>query len=157
MNFSQSETSSLLRGRKLNFELLQWRRINRNDPVFLLQIFLPYLFLQKLHFFLISDFYSSRQHASNVGTLFRGRENALLPNWLHLPVGYHGRASSVVVSGTDVIRPCGQTRPKDTEPPVFGKCRLLDFELEMACFIGKAFCCEWKEFRFVSHSELQDV
>ncbi|XP_065841952.1 fumarylacetoacetase-like [Oscarella lobularis] len=83
-----------------------------------------------------TDFYSSREHATNVGTMFRGPENALMPNWLHLPVGYHGRASSVVVSGTPIHRPCGQTRPKDDEPPVFGPCRLMDFELEMAFFVG---------------------
>ena len=59
-----------------------------------------------------------------------------MPNWRHLPVGYHGRASSVVVSGTPVRRPNGQTRPKDDEPPVFGPCKLLDFELEMAFFVG---------------------
>ena len=58
-----------------------------------------------------TDFYSSREHATNVGTMFRGPENALMPNWLHLPVGYHGRASSVVVSGTPIRRPNGQTRP----------------------------------------------
>lgn len=82
-----------------------------------------------------TDFYSSRQHATNVGTMFRGPENALMPNWLHLPVGYHGRASSVVVSGTDVVRPQGQLKPDDG-PPVFGASRLLDFELEMGFFVG---------------------
>merc|ERR1711970_1588123 len=66
----------------------------------------------------------------------RGKDNALMPNWKHLPVGYHGRASSVVVSGTPVRRPNGQTRPVDTEPPKFGPCRLMDFELEMAFFVG---------------------
>lgn len=83
-----------------------------------------------------TDFYSSREHATNVGTMFRGKENALQPNWLHLPVGYHGRASSIVVSGTDVRRPCGQLKPNEEEPPVFGASRLLDFELEMGFFIG---------------------
>ena len=82
-----------------------------------------------------TDFYSSREHATNVGTMFRGPENALQPNWLHLPVGYHGRASSVVVGGTDVRRPCGQLKPDDG-PPVFGSSRLLDFELEMGFFVG---------------------
>lgn len=81
-----------------------------------------------------TDFYSSRQHATNVGTMFRGVENALMPNWLHLPVGYHGRASSVVVSGTNFKRPNGQMRPDDSQPPVFGPCKLVDFELEMAFF-----------------------
>ena len=83
-----------------------------------------------------TDFYSSRQHATNVGIMFRGVENALMPNWLHLPVGYHGRASSVVVSGTPVVRPCGQTRPDDAAPPVFGPSRQLDIELELGVFVG---------------------
>ena len=83
-----------------------------------------------------TDFYSSRQHATNVGTMFRGKENALKENWLHLPVGYHGRASSVVVSGTEVVRPHGQLKPNDDEPPVFGASKLLDFELEMGFFVG---------------------
>jgi fumarylacetoacetase len=67
---------------------------------------------------------------------FRGKENALMPNWKYLPVGYHGRSSSVVVSGTPIRRPRGQTRPNDDEPPVFGPCKLMDFELEMAFFLG---------------------
>ncbi|XP_055707762.1 fumarylacetoacetase [Phlebotomus papatasi] len=83
-----------------------------------------------------TDFYSSIHHATNVGVMFRGRENALMPNWKHLPVGYHGRASSVVVSGTPIRRPLGQTLPVDGADPAFGPCRLLDFELEMAFFIG---------------------
>lgn len=83
-----------------------------------------------------TDFYSSRYHATNVGTMFRDPNNALLPNWLWVPVGYHGRASSVVISGTPIHRPNGQTRPDDNAPPVFGPCRLLDFELEMGFFIG---------------------
>lgn len=83
-----------------------------------------------------TDFYASREHATNVGIMFRGKENALMPNWLHLPVGYHGRASSVVLSGTDVIRPRGQVAPKGP-PPEFIPSRSLDFELEMGFFIGK--------------------
>ena len=83
-----------------------------------------------------TDFYSSREHATNVGIMFRGKENALMPNWLHLPVGYHGRASSIVVSGTPVVRPCGQTLPAEGENPVFGPSRLLDFELEMGFFVS---------------------
>jgi len=82
-----------------------------------------------------TDFYSSRQHATNVGTMFRGADNALMPNWLHLPVGYHGRASSVVVSGTPVARPSGQTRSEGA-PPVFGPSRRLDIELELGFFVG---------------------
>lgn len=84
-----------------------------------------------------TDFYSSKEHATNVGIMFRGKENALMPNWLHLPVAYHGRASSVVISGTDIFRPKGQTKPNDSEFPVFGPSKLLDFELEMGFFIGK--------------------
>jgi fumarylacetoacetase len=83
-----------------------------------------------------TDFYASRQHATNVGTMFRGAANALMPNWLYLPVGYHGRASSVVVSGTDVERPRGQTRSDDAAPPVFGPTKGLDFELELGFFVG---------------------
>ncbi|XP_047702627.1 fumarylacetoacetase isoform X2 [Prionailurus viverrinus] len=83
-----------------------------------------------------TDFYSSRQHATNMGIMFRGGENALMPNWLHLPVGYHGRASSVVVSGTPIRRPTGQMRPDDAKPPVFGPCKLLDMELEMTSTRG---------------------
>jgi fumarylacetoacetase len=82
-----------------------------------------------------TDFYSSKEHATNVGTMFRGPDNALMPNWLHLPVGYHGRASSIIVSGTDVRRPSGQLKPDDA-PPVHGPSRLLDFELEMGFFVG---------------------
>ena len=83
-----------------------------------------------------TDFYSSLEHASNVGKMFRPTSDPLLPNWKHLPVGYHGRASSVVVSGTDIHRPLGQTRPRDECPPVFGPSKRLDFELEVAFFVG---------------------
>jgi fumarylacetoacetase len=83
-----------------------------------------------------TDFYSSREHATNVGIMFRGPENPLLPNWLHLPVAYHGRASSVVVSGTDLHRPQGQSKAPDASAPIFGPSRSLDFELEMGFFIG---------------------
>ena len=83
-----------------------------------------------------TDFYSSREHATNIGTMFRGPENALKPNWLHLPVGYHGRASSVVVSGTPIHRPCGQRKPDENAPPTYGPSQLLDFELEMGFFVG---------------------
>lgn len=83
-----------------------------------------------------TDFYSSKEHATNVGIMFRGPENALMPNWLHLPVAYHGRASSIVVSGTPIRRPMGQMLPEGSEVPIYGPCRLLDFELEMAFVIG---------------------
>ncbi len=79
-----------------------------------------------------TDFYSSEQHAYNVGCMFRDPANALLPNWKHIPVGYHGRASSIIPSGQSIHRPKGQQKPSETEPPVFGPCKLLDFELEMA-------------------------
>lgn len=83
-----------------------------------------------------TDFYSSREHATNVGVMFRGKDHALMPNWLWLPVGYHGRASSIVVSGTPVRRPCGQTKADDAAQPSFGPTRMLDFELEMGVFVG---------------------
>jgi fumarylacetoacetase len=83
-----------------------------------------------------TDFYSSREHATNVGTMMRGADNALQPNWLHLPVAYHGRSSSVVVSGTDLHRPKGQTKPADSPSPIFGPSRSVDFELETGFFIG---------------------
>lgn len=83
-----------------------------------------------------TDFYSSIYHATNVGIMFRGKENALMPNWRHIPVGYHGRASSIVVSETPIRRPNGQTKNDDESKPGFGPCRLLDFELEMAFFVG---------------------
>ena len=83
-----------------------------------------------------TDFYSSYHHAHNVGTMLRGPENALMPNWKWLPVAYHGRASSIVVSGTDVQRPHGQTKPPDTDAPIFGPSRSFDYELETAFLIG---------------------
>jgi fumarylacetoacetase len=84
-----------------------------------------------------TDFYSSIEHATNVGKMFRDPANALLPNWRHLPVGYHGRASSIRVSGTPVRRPMGQTKTDEAELPTFHPCRQLDFELETAFIIGK--------------------
>jgi fumarylacetoacetase len=98
-----------------------------------------------------TDFYSSIEHATNVGKMFRDPENALLPNWKHLPVGYHGRSSSIVVSGTNIHRPKGQIKPGDKESPVFAPSALLDFELEMAFItckeneLGKAIPIEQTE------------
>jgi fumarylacetoacetase len=83
-----------------------------------------------------TDFYSSYHHAHNVGTMLRGPENALMPNWKWLPVAYHGRASSIVVSGADVRRPHGQIKPPDADAPIFGPSRSFDYELETAFFIG---------------------
>ncbi len=84
-----------------------------------------------------TDFYSSIEHATNVGKMFRDAENALLPNWRHLPVGYHGRSSSIVISGTPIHRPWGQMKPNDAEAPVFGPTQRLDFELEVGFVVGK--------------------
>lgn len=84
-----------------------------------------------------TDFYSSEDHARNVGKMFRDPENALLPNWKHLPVGYHGRASSIVVSGTDIYRPKGQIMPLNADKPFFGTSQRMDFELEMAFITGQ--------------------
>ena len=83
-----------------------------------------------------TDFYSSREHATNLGKMFRPNDAPLLPNWLWLPVGYHGRASTVVVSGTDIRRPRGQVKAKDATEPVYTSCKRLDYELEMAFFVG---------------------
>ena len=84
-----------------------------------------------------TDFYSSKEHATNVGTMFRDPNNALLPNWTEMPVGYNGRASTVIVSGTDVIRPSGQLKPNADDRPIFSACKRLDFELETAFVVGK--------------------
>ena len=84
-----------------------------------------------------TDFYSSKEHATNVGTMFRDPNNALLPNWTEMPVGYNGRASTVIVSGTDVIRPSGQLKPNADDRPIFSPCKRLDFELETAFVVGK--------------------
>ncbi len=84
-----------------------------------------------------TDFYSSKEHATNVGCMFRDPKNALLANWSELPVGYNGRASSVIVSGTEIVRPSGQIKLPDSERPVFSACRKLDFELETGFIIGK--------------------
>lgn len=83
-----------------------------------------------------TDFYASRQHAFNVGSMFRGADNALPPNWLHVPIGYNGRASSLVVSGTAIRRPLGQRKPPDADAPVFGPSARLDFELELGAVVG---------------------
>ncbi|NNE51204.1 MAG: fumarylacetoacetase [Sulfitobacter sp.] len=83
-----------------------------------------------------TDFYAGKHHAQNVGTMFRGPENALPPNWLHIPIGYNGRASTVVVSGTEIRRPNGQLKAPDAEMPRFGPCQRLDIELEMGAIVG---------------------
>ncbi|KAI8808910.1 hypothetical protein BJ742DRAFT_806855 [Cladochytrium replicatum] len=85
-----------------------------------------------------TDFYSSKEHAFNVGVMFRGADNALMPNWVHIPVGYHGRSSSVVVSGTSIKRPSGIINDPQTKTPKFSLCKRLDIELEMAFIIGPA-------------------
>jgi len=105
----------------------------------------PYLVARKdavMHLpFLVAeytDFYAGRHHATNVGTILRGAENALPPNWLHIPIGYNGRASSVVVSGTDVRRPWGQVKGPDHEVPSFQPSRRFDIELEMGAVVGQS-------------------
>ena len=85
-----------------------------------------------------TDFYAGKNHAFNVGSMFRGPENALPPNWLHIPIGYNGRASTVIVSGTDVVRPCGQVKPRDANEPYFGPTKRLDFELELGAIVGSS-------------------
>ncbi len=84
-----------------------------------------------------TDFYAGRQHATNVGTMFRGAENALPPNWLHIPIGYNGRASSVVVSGTDIRRPWGQLKGPDDPAPRFAPSARFDLELEIGAILGQ--------------------
>ncbi|MHA3044199.1 fumarylacetoacetase [Riemerella anatipestifer] len=93
--------------------------------------------LMPVHIPNYTDFYSSIEHATNVGKMFRDPENALLPNWKHIPVGYHGRASSIVTSGVDFHRPKGQMKPADANQPIFGASKQLDFELEMAFIVNK--------------------
>ena len=93
--------------------------------------------MMPLHVQNYTDFYSSIEHATNVGKMFRDPANALLPNWKHLPVGYHGRASSIVVSGINFHRPKGQMKPADAEKPIFDASKQLDFELEMAFVLNK--------------------
>ena len=83
-----------------------------------------------------TDFYAGRHHATNIGTMFRGAENALPPNWLHIPIGYNGRASTVVISGTDIHRPNGQLKAPDADMPSFGPSQRLDIELEMGAIVG---------------------
>jgi len=83
-----------------------------------------------------TDFYSSKNHAYNIGVMFRGPDNALQPNWLHLPVGYHGRASSIVIDGTPITRPKGQIT-MDDKTPQWSECKRLDFELEMGTIIAQ--------------------
>ncbi|MEM9577136.1 MAG: fumarylacetoacetase [Pseudomonadota bacterium] len=100
-----------------------------------------------------TDFYASRHHATNVGTMFRGPQNALPPNWLHMPIGYNGRASTVVVSNTPVTRPNGQIKPQDADVPSFGPCQRLDFELELGAIVG----CPSRMGQAVSVEEADDM
>ncbi len=111
----------------------------RDDPALRARLLLPVAEVEMLLPAAIgdyTDFYSSREHATNVGTLLRGKDNALMPNWLHLPVAYHGRASSIVPSGSPVRRPLGQSSPDGGAAPRFGPSRVLDFELEMGFLVG---------------------
>ena len=83
-----------------------------------------------------TDFYSSRSHAFNVGSIIRGPDNALNENWLQIPIGYHGRSSSIVLSGTQLRRPRGQVKGKEDKEPKLSDCKRLDFEIEMGAFLG---------------------
>lgn len=113
----------------------------RDNPALLDQIFFKQADVTlhlPVHIPGYTDFYSSKEHATNVGCMFRDPKNALLPNWSELPVGYNGRASSVIISGTDVVRPSGQIKLPNAERPQFSPCRKLDFELETGFIVGKA-------------------
>jgi fumarylacetoacetase len=85
-----------------------------------------------------TDFYASKEHATNVGSMFRDPDNALMPNWLHIPIGYNGRASTVVVSGTEITRPLGQLKGPDDDAPRLGPSAKLDIELELGALVGTA-------------------
>ena len=115
-------------------------RTLRDDPALQARALFPQAQCKMFRPFRVAgftDFYAGRHHAFNVGTMFRGPENALPPNWLSMPIGYNGRASTVVVSGTSVRRPLGQTKPPGAELPVFGPCKRLDIELEMGIVVGQ--------------------
>ena len=99
-------------------------------PMSAAQMYLPFAVSE------YTDFYAGKQHAMNIGTILRGAENALPPNWLHIPIGYNGRASTVVVSGTDIKRPLGQTKAPTAQVPSFKACARLDIELEMGAVVG---------------------
>ncbi|GHB42749.1 fumarylacetoacetase [Pseudovibrio japonicus] len=99
-------------------------------PMSAAQMFMPFAVSE------YTDFYAGKQHAFNVGTMFRGPENALPPNWLHIPIGYNGRASTVIVSGTHIKRPVGQVKAPTDEAPSFKPCARLDIELEMGAVVG---------------------
>ena len=100
------------------------------DPIYSATLHLP------LRLAAYTDFYASREHATNVGTMFRDPDNALMPNWLHMPIGYNGRASTVVVSGTEIRRPLGQIKLPENDQPLFAPSRKLDMELEVAAIVG---------------------
>jgi fumarylacetoacetase len=123
-------------------ELVEIALVKQSECKMMLPVFIPNY----------TDFYSSIEHATNVGMMFRDPANALLPNWRHLPVGYHGRASSIVVSGTPIHRPKGQTKADDQPAPTFGPSRLVDFELEMGFIVGK----QTKLGESVSTAEAED-
>lgn len=133
------EVSDLVRNKLL--ELLQFDNPQLRDNSELRQkAFIPLpevTLLMPVEISGYTDFYSSEEHAKNLGKMFRGEENALLPNWKHLPVAYNGRASSVVISGTPIHRPKGQIKPSPDSPPIYTASKKLDFELEMGYFIGQ--------------------
>ena len=122
-------------------EILQKELINENSKLNMHNDLIFSMFEVEMHMPVnvgdYTDFYSSLEHASNIGSMFRNPDNPLLPNWRHLPVGYHGRASSIIVSGVDINRPKGQIKPVDSETPIFSSSKRIDFELEMGYIIGK--------------------
>lgn len=112
----------------------------RNNAAMCTKILIPLSVVQMHMPFAVSgytDFYAGRHHAENVGTMFRGAENALPPNWLSIPIGYNGRASTVVVSGTPIHRPLGQIKPPEAELPIFSPSKRLDIELELGTVVGQ--------------------
>lgn len=119
-----SENNAILRD---NIELRDQVFFKQSDIILHLPVHIPSY----------TDFYSSKEHATNVGCMFLDPKNALLPNWSELPVGYNSHASSVIVSGTDVVRPSGQIKLPDSDRPIFSACRKLDFELETGFIVGK--------------------
>ena len=127
--------------KKLQDILTDENSILKKDPHFFSQVFKKQSDVNMLLPVKIgdyTDFYSSIDHATNIGTMIRDPKNALMPNWKHLPVGYHGRSSSICVSGHSFYRPKGQQKPADAENPVFGPTKSLDIELETAFIIGKS-------------------
>jgi fumarylacetoacetase len=127
---TRAAISALLRSDNPNLRDNTALRANALVPMASAKLHLP-LYVRSF-----TDFFSSKEHATNTGSMLRDPANALTPNWLHMPIGYNGRASTVVVSGTDIRRPLGQMKPASAEAPLFGASRRLDIELEMGAIVG---------------------